>query len=106
MSIKTLPRVDQAQALASEEDWADAYVTVYGAGTVFVGPNREQLEAKEGGTQQGIPLTAANTSGSQSPPRIHFIGTLFGLPTVPGTQVDVSVFAKRTAVLSAPRTRR
>jgi hypothetical protein len=105
MAIKTLARADNAGVLASETDWSEAYVTVYGAGTVFVGPNKEQLEAKEGGTQQGMPLTATNTSGNNGPERIHFIGTLYAIPTVPGTQVDVTVFARRASVQGAPRHR-
>jgi hypothetical protein len=95
MSIKTLADPTIAYSLAHEEDWADAYVTVFAPGTLFISGVKEQLEQLEGGNQQGAQFTAANTTGTSSPQRVHFVGTLYGRGSVKGMQVDITVFAKR-----------
>jgi hypothetical protein len=95
MSIKTLADPGIAYPLAHEEDWADAYITVFAPGTLFVETDERRLTQLEGGNQQGIQLTAANTTGNSSPYRLHFIGTAYGRGSVGKMQVDVTVFARR-----------
>src|SRR5258707_7955409 len=95
MSIKTLADPTIAYSLAHEEDWADAYITVFAPGTLFISAVKEQLEQPEGGNQQGAQFSAANTTGASAPQRVHFIGTLYGRASIKNQQVDITVFAKR-----------
>jgi hypothetical protein len=113
MPIKTLADPAIAYSLATEKDWAEAYVTVFAPGTLFVSSNKEHLEQSEGGSQQGAQYTAQNTTGNAAPQRIRFIGTLYGRGSVRAMQVDVTVFAERRdgntsqsgATVSRPRCR-
>lgn len=95
MSIKTLADPTIAYALATEKDWAEAYITVFAPGTLFVSASKEQLEQSEGGAQQGAQYTAQNTTGNAAPQRLRFIGTLYGRASIKLLPVDITVFAER-----------
>lgn len=95
MSIKTLPDPTIAYALATEKDWAEAYITVFAPGTLFISANKEQLEQLEGGQQVGAQYTSQNTTGTAAPQRVRFIGTMYGRASIKAMQVDICVFAER-----------
>lgn len=95
MSIKTLADPTIAYALATEKNWAEAYITVFAPGTLFIGANKEQLEQSEGGQQVGAQYTSQNTTGPAAPQRVRFIGTIYGRASIKAMQIDISIFAER-----------